>query len=47
MAYGHDRFHPSSAAPRANQAGGWRDLDPDNRLALIERALNGPRQAAA
>lgn len=51
MTFGHDRFHPSSAHPRANgagaSAGGWRDLDPDHRLALIERALTGPRAAAA
>ena len=47
MTYGHSRLHPSSADPRANRAGGWRDLDPDHRLALIERALTGPRQAAA
>jgi hypothetical protein len=47
MTYGHDRIHPNSAYHRGQRAGGWRDLDPDNRLALIERALNGPRQAAA
>jgi len=47
MTYGHDRTHASSAHPRAGRAGGWRELDPDHRLALIERALGGPRQAAA
>ena len=47
MTYGHDRFYPSSASQRGNRAGGWRGLDPDHRLALIERALSGTRQAAA